>query len=126
MNKKVIISSLIITVVVVCLFWSGMKDSSTYFLTVSEFSEQQGQLLNKGVRVNGDVVPNSIQWNAQELILDFKISDGQHELSVRYNGVAPDTFKDNISVVVEGKFDGKIFQAIQIMTKCPSKYEAEK
>ncbi|MDW7680223.1 MAG: cytochrome c maturation protein CcmE, partial [bacterium] len=81
------------------------------------------ELTHKGIRVNGEPVPGSIQWDAHNLVLEFEITDGEKTLPVKYNGVAPDTFSEEVSVVVEGKFDGEIFHAIQIMTKCPSKYE---
>ena len=126
MNKKLIIGGLIIVIVVAYLFWSGMKDSSVYFLTVAEFFDRIDQMEGKGTRVNGDVVPGSIKWDAQNLILTFQLTDGKNVLNVRHQGVAPDTFIEGLSVVVEGKYEKGTFNATQIMTKCPSKYEAKK
>ncbi|UCE08339.1 MAG: cytochrome c maturation protein CcmE [bacterium] len=103
MNRKLIIGGLIILIVVAYLFWSGMKDSSVYFLTVEEFFEQIEQMEGKGTRVNGDVVPGSIKWDAQNLLLTFQLTDGKNVLNIRHNGVAPDTFTEDLSVVVEGK-----------------------
>ena len=42
-----------------------------------------------------------------------------------YEGVLPDTFTDDIEVVLEGRFgeDG-VFQAKTLLTKCGSRYEA--
>lgn len=126
MNKRFVIGIVIIILVVAYLFWSGMKESSVYFLTVGEFSEQQHKLIGKGIRINGDIVPGSIQWDAANLILTFQLTDGKNTVNVRHKGVAPDTFSEAVSVVVEGKYQDGIFEATQIMTKCPSKYEAKK
>ena len=126
MNKKFVIGIVIIILIVAYLFWSGMKESSVYFLTVGEFSEQQHKLIGKGIRINGDLVPGSIQWDAANLILTFQLTDGKNTVNVRHKGVAPDTFSEAVSVVVEGKYQDGIFEATQIMTKCPSKYEAKK
>jgi len=126
MNKKLIIGGSIILIVVGYLFWSGMKSSSVYFLEVDEFFEQQEQLVGKGARVNGNIVAGSINWDANNLLLTFQITDGDKILNVRYKGVAPDTFTEDLSVVVEGKYENEVFNATQIMTKCPSKYEAKK
>lgn len=126
MNKKLIIGGLIILMVVGYLFWSGMKDSSVYFLTVEEFFAQIDQLEGKGTRINGDIVPGSIKWDAPSLQLTFQLSDGSNILNVRHTGVAPDTFQEGLSVVVEGKYENGTFNATQIMTKCPSKYEAKR
>lgn len=125
-NKKLIIGGLIILIVVVYLFWSGMKDSSVYFLTLDEFFAQAEQLKGKGTRINGEVAPGSIQWDATRLLLSFQLTDGKNVLNVKHNGVAPDTFQEGLSVVVEGKYEDGAFTATQIMTKCPSKYEAKR
>ncbi len=126
MNKKLIIGGLIILIIVVYLFWSGMKDSSVYFLTIDEFFAQADQLEGKGTRINGEVVPGSIQWDAPRLLLSFQLTDGNKVLNVQHKGVAPDTFQEGLSVVVEGKYENGTFNATQIMTKCPSKYEAKR
>ncbi len=126
MNKKILIGTIIIVLVVGYLFWSGMKDSAVYFHTVTEFYANQDELAGKGTRVNGDLVPGSVQFDAENLILTFQLSDGDKVLDVRYHGVAPDTFSEAVSVVVEGKYVNGIFEATQIMTKCPSKYDAKR
>jgi len=125
MNRKILIGTIIVVMVVGYLFWSGMKDSAVYFHTVGEFYDHQEELAGKGTRVNGDLVPESIKFDAESLILTFQITDGTDVMNVRYNGVAPDTFSEAVSVVVEGKYVDGVFQATQIMTKCPSKYEAK-
>ncbi len=126
MNRKLIIGGIIILMVVAYLFWSGMKDSSVYFLTVDEFFAQMDQMEGKGTRINGEIVPGSIKWDASNLLLTFQLTDGKNVLNVRHKGVAPDTFQEGLSVVVEGKYEQGVFNATQIMTKCPSKYEAKK
>ena len=126
MNKKLIIGSGIILLVVIYLFWSGIKDSSSYFLELDQFFQQQKELVGKGVRINGQLIKESINWDAENLILTFQMTDGKDTLNVRHKGVAPDTFEEAPSVVVEGKYENGIFNATQIMTKCPSKYEAKR
>lgn len=126
MNKKLVVGTLIIVLVVAYLFWSGMKDSSSYFLEIEEFFQQKEELVGKGTRINGKLVPNSVNWDAENLILKFQLTDGTDTLNVIHNGVAPDTFAEAPSVVVEGKYENGIFSATQIMTKCPSKYEAKR
>ena len=126
MNKKLVIGGIIIIIVVAYLFWSGMKDSSVYFMTVDEFFAQIDQMEGKGTRVNGDIVDGSINWDAQNLLLTFQLTDGKNVLNVRHNGIAPDTFNEGLSVIVEGKYENGSFNSTQIMTKCPSKYEAKR
>ncbi len=126
MNKKLVIGGGIILLVVAYLFWSGMKDSSSYFLEIEDFFQQQDELAGKGTRINGVLVKESVSWDAQNLILTFKMTDGTDTLNVRHKGVAPDTFEEAPSVVIEGKYENGIFNSTHIMTKCPSKYEAKR
>ena len=48
-------------------------------------------------------------------------------LRVQFKGALPDTFKEDVEVIVEGRFtpDGQVFVAKTLVTKCPSKYEEQ-
>ena len=126
MNKKLVVGGGIILIIVAYLFWSGMKDSSSYFLEINEFFQQKEELVGKGVRINGKLVKESVNWDAKNLLLTFQMTDGQDTLNVSHKGVAPNTFEEAPSVVVEGKYENGIFYSTQILTKCPSKYEAKR
>jgi cytochrome c-type biogenesis protein CcmE len=56
----------------------------------------------------------------------FDVTDGQHTYPVVYRGLAPDTFDDDVEVVVEGRLarDG-VFHATSLLAKCGSRYEAQ-
>jgi cytochrome c-type biogenesis protein CcmE len=47
-----------------------------------------------------------------------------HEMPVKYSGVRPNNFEIAPSVVCVGKVEGGVFEASDIQTKCPSRYEA--
>ena len=46
-----------------------------------------------------------------------------HELPVKYDGVRPNNFEIAPSVVCVGKVENGVFEASEIQTKCPSRYE---
>lgn len=122
---KFIIGGVIIAVAIIYLVYSGIQKGGLYYLTVSELKEQGSIAYGQSTRVNGNVLDGSIQWDFEETTLRFIISDGQNKLPIIYRGVAPDTFRGGIEVVVEGKYTlENIFEADKIMAKCPSKYEA--
>ena len=57
---------------------------------------------------------------------DFEMRNEEGSLSqpMSYRGVLPDLFRDGQNVTAAGRLDeGGVFQADEIMTKCPSKYE---
>lgn len=123
---KFIIGGIVIAVAIIYLIYSGIQKGGLYYLTVSELKEQGSIAYGQSTRVNGNVLDGSIQWDFEEHTLRFIISDGENKLSIVYRGVAPDTFRGGIEVVVEGKYTAEnIFEADKIMAKCPSKYEAQ-
>jgi cytochrome c-type biogenesis protein CcmE len=54
----------------------------------------------------------------------MKDADG-NEMKVVYKGTIPNNFESSTSVVVTGKFRNNQFEATEILTKCPSKYEEQ-
>jgi len=127
MQRKFLIGGLIILLAVGYLGYMGFQGSAIYYYTVSEVIEQGNSINGKNVRVNGQVIPGSVEEEAGNLILKFSIEEGGESLPVVYQGVVPDTFKVGSEVVVEGHLNSAgIFQANTILTKCPSKYVPEK
>ena len=55
----------------------------------------------------------------------FYLRDAKgHEMKVVYKGTMPNNFESSSDVVVTGKYKNGYFEASNILTKCPSKYEA--
>ncbi|MEW6616466.1 MAG: cytochrome c maturation protein CcmE [Thermodesulfobacteriota bacterium] len=121
---KPIIISFIIVSVIGYLIYTGLRDTMTYYLTVSEVLAKSSEIQNQTVRVGGNVSPNSVKWDPKDLRLLFKMEDSKSSLNVDYRGVVPDSFKPGREVVVEGIYkDNGLFIATTIMPKCASKYE---
>jgi len=97
---------------------------ASYYYTVSEFVAEPERAAD-GFRINGKVGTGSIVRAASGQDVSFVVTDGSASLSVRYQGIVPDTFVDDADVVVEGRLapDGT-FDAHTLLAKCPSKYEA--
>jgi cytochrome c-type biogenesis protein CcmE len=51
--------------------------------------------------------------------------DGGREMQVVYAGAKPNNFEMANAIVVKGRYRDGIFQASDILTKCPSKYEGD-
>ncbi|MBI4446240.1 MAG: cytochrome c maturation protein CcmE [Acidobacteria bacterium] len=128
-HLKFIVSGALIMGAVCYLMFSGINDSMVYYYGVSELMAQSRQLSEKGVRVSGYVSPGSIRRDESQSKVEFVVFEKKSEqtLPVVYQGIIPDTFKDNAEVVVEGTYhsgDG-LFRATTLLAKCPSKYEAQ-
>ena len=110
------------------LMFSGISDSMVYYYTVSEALDMEQELSNRGIRVSGYVQAGSIQKDNSQSQVEFLVfeKDSEQTLPVIYQGIIPDTFKDNAEVLVEGMYrseEGR-FHANVLLAKCPSKYEA--
>ncbi len=64
------------------------------------------------------------QYDVHSNVFTFVMKDKQgHEMPVKYIGVRPNNFELAPSVVCVGKVEGGVFEASDIQTKCPSRYE---
>ncbi len=108
------------------LIVSGLSEDSTYFLNVSEaLAMEEGQF--DKARLFGKVSPQHLERTPGALGVDFDLVDkmnGANVIRVSYKGAVPDTFKENVEVIVEGRYDParNVFRAKSLVTKCPSKY----
>ena len=135
-KQRFLIGAAILVAAVAYLMYTGISQTSVYYLTIEEFTQQKEQLVNEGVRVAGRVQVGSVQRKmtaaGEELkfrLGDFKTDEGapQTGVPVQFVGVSPDMFKSEggSDVIVEGKYRDGTLYAQSLLTSCPSKYEAE-
>ena len=63
-------------------------------------------------------------YDIKSNIFSFYMKDQQgHEMQVKYSGVRPNNFELAPAVVCVGKVENGVFNASEIQTKCPSRYE---
>ena len=127
--KKYSKFAVLIAVVIGTLVWlatAGMKETQTYYKTISELGQMGDQAYGKRLRVGGDVDAGSIQHIGSQV--QFVLIQDKQKLKVAYTGTEPlpDTFKDGAQALADGKLDKDgIFRAGKIQAKCASKYEAK-
>ncbi len=127
-KKRFLIGGIIVFLAIGYLSFMGFQSAATYYYEVGELLEQGSLIYGENVRVNGQVAPGSVEQESQGRILRFTMIDieGEESLPVVFQGVAPDTFKEDAEVVAEGQLNSNgVFQANTILAKCPSKYEPE-
>ena len=106
------------------LVYGGVKDAKVYYLTIGELKERVPSVYQDRVRVSGTVVPGSIKKEIDGS-LEFAITDGKEAIDIKYKGIIPDIFRDEVEAVVEGVYTpDNLFQANLLLAKCPTKYES--
>ena len=111
---------------VVWLAMSGIEEGKSYYKTADEYVKMTAGDQKRRIRLMGDVVEGSI--HRADKSLQFTVALNGASVPVVYLGrdPVPDTFKDGVSVLVEGSLgsDG-VFEGKTIQAKCASKYEAD-
>jgi cytochrome c-type biogenesis protein CcmE len=103
------------------------KKSVVYYNYPSEVMASPVAFEGKVVRLQGTVVPGTIQYDDATGATTFEVLDPQDEtttMTVVYSGTVPDTLKDNAQAVAEGEYKDGEFQATTLFAKCPSKFSA--
>jgi cytochrome c-type biogenesis protein CcmE len=124
LKKRYLFGGGIVILAIAYLITLSLGSSVSYYLTVSELMNGNDEMYNNRVRVIGNIVDDSVEWNAEKVELKFAISEGGETLPVVYNGARPAGFEPGSDILVEGELQpDKQFLADQLILRCPSKYE---
>lgn len=125
MNKKFLLSILIIVVSLGVLIYSGVTSTAKAVVTVAQL-EQAGSERAR-VRLGARVADGDISYQTSpQFVVKFNVKDpvaAVAAIPVVYYGLMPDTLKVGRDVILEGDYDGQQFVAKSLLTQCPSKYE---
>ena len=125
-NYKLSISLFVLTLAIVYLGVMTIQNSKTYYLTIDEIQNTSPESLNS-FRVAGKLILDSYNREKDSTMSTFNITDNGKILQASYTGVLPDMFFSSKSeqIILEGKLvgNGELFEAENVIVKCPSKYE---
>ncbi len=99
---------------------SAFQSSLTPYISIAEARTAKGL-----VQVSGLVKDGKASYNANGSFTFVLIDDKGNSMPVVYKRVKPANFDDAIGVVAIGRNKGDVFEADQLLVKCPSKYEAQ-
>jgi cytochrome c-type biogenesis protein CcmE len=134
-NLRFVLGSAVIVAAIGWLMYTGIRETSSYYLTIQEFLPKKDEYGNMPLRVAGRVQPGSIDYDARTLQLKFHLAGfpdpkaaaptADMAVPVAFTGIKPDMFADGRDVIVEGRYTDGVLHAKQVLTSCPSKYEAK-
>jgi cytochrome c-type biogenesis protein CcmE len=146
---KFVIGGLLIFAAIVYLIWTSATANAQYFMTVDEVHTKGSELVGRQLRVSGAVVGDSIQYDSENLRLEFVVAhtpgdqkevdaqggmaqvlhdavidQSRSRITVVYTGVMPDLLKNEAQAIMTGRLgeDG-VFYAEELLLKCPTRYE---
>jgi cytochrome c-type biogenesis protein CcmE len=112
--------SVIFLCIAVLLSLRAFRDNLIFFYSPSEAAQQHIDP-NRLVRLGGLVKAGSIK-HSENNRTQFIITDGATDISVTYQGMLPDLFRDGQGVIAEGYVKGGTFEAKTILAKHDEKY----
>ncbi len=98
----------------------GFRSGISYFRSPTELLEAM-PARNVALRLGGMVEAGSVN-RTEDGWVEFGITDGQSTVPVRFFGILPDLFAENRGAIARGKFDGRQFQANEILAKHDENY----
>ncbi len=99
----------------------SLKTSLTPYVS---FAEAKSSL--QTVQVMGELEKPTTRYDTTAGLLYFTLKDKHGErLEVSYKGVRPGNFDQATQIVAIGDYKNKVFEADQLLVKCPSKYQGE-
>mgnify|MGYP000882811579 CR=1 FL=1 len=126
------------------LVFSASRSTSMEVVTVAEIkkaeikkaetADSQNSTSTKldSIRLGGQVVEGSVTYEiTPKPTLSFQVRDrapkgkepSSDSIKVRYIGLKPDSFQEGRDVILEGDYIDATFEAVTLLTQCPSKYE---
>ncbi|HHT68950.1 MAG TPA: cytochrome c maturation protein CcmE [Firmicutes bacterium] len=121
---RILLLSLLPLFVLGFLAFRAFENSAAYYYTISEV--QGKDVSEQKLRVKGQLVEDSVVYDASIPLLEFRLTDGNSYMKASYRGVLPDNFHHSEEVIVEGTLHSQgEFTVSKLMLQCPSKYEGE-
>jgi cytochrome c-type biogenesis protein CcmE len=123
---KILVSVVVIGGGLAYLMGASMADNLEYYKKVDEVAAEKERWEGVRMRMGGHVKEGTIFNKTGTLEYVFTVEHEGAELPVHYTGVVPDTFTENVEVVVTGRLKPEgHFEASHVFAKCPSKYEGQ-
>lgn len=122
-NKRLILvgSGIALLVAAVALVLSAFQQNLVFFHTPSEVAAGKAPT-GKTFRIGGMVEEGSIAREADGLTVRFAITDTAKIIPVTYRGTLPDLFKEGKGAVVQGRLEGGVFRATEVLAKHDENY----
>ena len=98
----------------------AMQQNINLFYPPSEVSDAPTNVL---IRVGGLVVKDSVKRDSDSLKVTFKLTDNAGDITVHYDGILPDLFREGQGIVTMGKLqDNGDFIASEVLAKHDENY----
>jgi cytochrome c-type biogenesis protein CcmE len=100
----------------------SLGQNMLFFVSPSDI-EEQNLPMGREFRLGGLVEPGSVTRAADGLAVAFKVTDGVDSVTVNYDGILPDLFKEGQGVIARGQLETEeLFVAREVLAKHDENY----
>ncbi|WP_115043459.1 cytochrome c maturation protein CcmE [Xanthomonas arboricola] len=116
-----VIGALAAAALAVTLIVLALQRNMSYLFTPSQVHAGEAASYRQ-FRLGGMVKAGSIQRATDSLTVHFTVIDKHAATQVEYTGILPDLFRDNQSVIANGRMQGGRFVANEVLAKHDETY----
>lgn len=100
----------------------AFQENMMFYIEISEIADGNAPQ-DRNFRVGGLVVENSVRRQPGEVAVEFDLTDNKNQLTVYYDGILPDLFREGQGIIAHGRLDddGK-FIADTVLAKHDENY----
>jgi cytochrome c-type biogenesis protein CcmE len=119
-------------IAIVCAILAGMAIAATLILTAFEknllYFYSPTQIIageaptERAFRIGGLVLDGSVERDPDSLQVSFVLTDTVNQITVTYEGILPDLFREGQGIVANGKLVGETFNAEEVLAKHDENY----
>lgn len=108
--------------IAVGLLMYSLSQNINLFITPTQMADGEAPV-GRTIRAGGLVVVGSVERDSESLGATFKVTDGNAEVTIAYDGILPDLFREGQGIVAMGQLntDG-VFVASEVLAKHDENY----
>jgi cytochrome c-type biogenesis protein CcmE len=100
----------------------SLRQNMLFFVSPSDI-EEQNLPLGREFRLGGLVEPGSVTRAEDGLAVAFDVTDGVDSVTVNFDGILPDLFKEGQGVIARGQLESsELFVAREVLAKHDENY----
>lgn len=103
----------------ISLILYSLNSNLDYFFTPTELKDKNIPI-DKRIKLGGMVLNGSVKRASSKI--SFIVTDYENSITVEYEGIVPDLFKEGSGVVVLGFLDNQIVYAEEVLAKHDENY----
>jgi len=102
----------------------AFNENMMFFYSPTEIKEGKAPL-NQDFRLGGLVVEGSVRREDNNLTVFFDLTDNNEVITVSYEGILPDLFREGQGIIARGQLNGSgVVIAVEVLAKHDENYMA--